>query len=311
MSVLSSDDEYTETDLLHVCEDLGLPCDSENIALLKEAIDEIILESELGSYEGSHDASLFGSLSLSDSSQPSVSASSEQSVSSPIRRIERRPSRQQYHGEHIGINREVPLDLPTSEENEELKRHNPTAYFLLNDAWRCLSNVYGTMSIMEDLEIKLLSTGRSGSLRRSEQRDVPRLSLRDEDKENATRVPRYHDAVPSYYTRQQSQPVQQDSSSGASSLADRVNFQPDPSLRRVNRFVPGQLLYRHDPVKKFELYREEWSRKPAPGEQKRLALRWKVREYMLRHDIPVFDPRKGAAPYAVHPKDWSPRPYLD
>ncbi|KAL6741758.1 hypothetical protein Aduo_014981 [Ancylostoma duodenale] len=311
MSVLSSDDEYTETDLLHLCEDLGLPCDSENIALLREAIDEIILESELGSYEGSHDASLFGSLSLSDSLQSSASATPEQSVSSPIRRIERRSSRQQYHGEHEGISREVPLDLPTSEENEELKRHNPTAYFLLNDAWRCLSNVYGTMSIMEDLQIKLSLTGRSTSQRRSEQRDVPKLHLRDEDKENAARIPRYYDAVPSTYTRQFSQVVQPDSSSGTSSSAERVKFQPDPSLRRVNRFIPGQLLYRHDPVKKFELYREEWARKPTPGEQKRLALRWKVREYMLRHDVPVFDPRKGAAPCAVHPKDWSSRPYLD
>ncbi|RCN42133.1 hypothetical protein ANCCAN_11873 [Ancylostoma caninum] len=280
MSVFSSDDEYTETDLLHVCEDLGLPCDSENIALLREAIDEIILESELGSYEGSHDASLFGSLSLSNSLESSTSATPEHSVSSPIRRIERRPSRQQHHGEREGINREVPLDLPTSAENEEL-------------------------------QIKLSSTGRSTSQRRSQQHDVPKLHLGEEDKENAARIPRYHDAVLSTYARQPSQPVLPDSSSGASSLAERVNFQPDPSLRRVNRFVPGQLLIRHDPVKKFQLYREEWSRKPAPGEQKRLALRWKVREYMLRHDIPLFDPRKGAAPYAVHPKDWSPRPYLD
>ncbi|VDP03306.1 unnamed protein product [Heligmosomoides polygyrus] len=77
-------------------------------------------------------------------------------------------------------------------------------------------------------------------------------------------------------------------------------------LRRVVQLVPGQLLYRHDPVTKFELYREEWARRPAPGEEKRLALRWKVREYMLS-----FDPRTSARPYAVHPRDWSPRPYID
>ncbi|PIO65447.1 hypothetical protein TELCIR_12885 [Teladorsagia circumcincta] len=82
-------------------------------------------------------------------------------------------------------------------------------------------------------------------------------------------------------------------------------------LRRVDHCVPGKLLYRHDPVKKFELYREEWARKPAPGEEKRLALRWKVREYMLRQNLPEFDPRKPRRPYVIHPKDWSPRPYLD
>lgn len=36
MSILSSEDEYTEEELLQVCEDMGLPFDSENINVLKE-----------------------------------------------------------------------------------------------------------------------------------------------------------------------------------------------------------------------------------------------------------------------------------
>lgn len=48
--------------------------------------------------------------------------------------------------------------------------------------------------------------------------------------ENGARIPRYHSAFPSHYSRLTSQPVDSDSSSGASSLADRENFRPDPSL---------------------------------------------------------------------------------
>ncbi|KHJ80663.1 hypothetical protein OESDEN_19659 [Oesophagostomum dentatum] len=237
-------------------------------------INEIIDESETGSEEGPHDGSLFGGLSLSclSDSAPSTGRSTDslESFSSPIRRRERNPSRPDFGGESRYSNREVPLDLPTSQENEELRRYNPTAYFLLNDAWRCLNNVYGTMSMMEDLSIG-----------------------------------------PSIYHRRVEEAAEAHAFAESNLVPEREAFRPDPSIRRVNRFVPGQLLYRHDPVKRFELYREEWARKPAPGEQKRLALRWKVREYMLRHDIPLFDPRKQTAEHAAHPKDWSPRPYLD
>uniref|UniRef100_A0A8R1EPN0 Uncharacterized protein n=1 Tax=Caenorhabditis japonica TaxID=281687 RepID=A0A8R1EPN0_CAEJA len=48
----------------------------------------------------------------------------------------------------------------------------------------------------------------------------------------------------------------------------------------------------------------------TPGDMRRLSLRWKVREYMLRHDVPrltAINPEGKAE----HPKDWSPRPYMD
>ncbi|VDM57975.1 unnamed protein product, partial [Angiostrongylus costaricensis] len=57
---------------------------------------------------------------------------------------------------------------------------------------------------------------------------------------------------------------------------------------------------------RMRFFREEWARRPAPGEQKRLALRWKVREYMLRQDL-----ARQVARYTAHPKEWSPKPYLD
>lgn len=270
------------------------------------AIDEIILESDWDNEGDYLDASLFGSLSLSSSQSSQKSGTfHEGPVSSPIQRLGRRrpcdPDRCAFRQ-----NKEVPLDLPTSDENDAMRRHNPVAYYLLNDAWRCLRKVYGTMADMEDLQTKL-SSGRQ-SARSALTSAVPPAKQATENKENRTAGsgPVYH--------RKCLLPDNVQGSAGSDSgpaFEGKVVHHPDPSLRRVVQLVPGQLLYRHDPVTKFELYREEWARRPAPGEEKRLALRWKVREYMLRQDIPNFDPRTSARPYAVHPRDWSPRPYID
>ncbi|WKY09349.1 hypothetical protein Q1695_002036 [Nippostrongylus brasiliensis] len=316
MSGFSSDDEYTEEDLLRVCEELGLPFDAENVNILKDAIDEIIAEchsSDFASQEPSSlDTSLFGSLSLSNS-PPSVKSSTSDNISSPIRRVGHHSSGQDRTSE----GEEVPLGIPTTQENEEMRRHNPTAYFLINDAFRCLGNVYRNMAAMEDLQKKLESAydpkpylkARMAPKPPTPQQPPPKPST--ENKENQAKttdqIPRRNDfegycrpfASSNYIGHDIGLPT------------DIRQTQPDPSLRPVDQLAPGKLLYRHDPVKKFELYREEWARQPAPGEQKRLALRWKVREYMLRQDLPSFDPRKPRYPFAVHPKDWSPRPYLD
>ncbi|XGW01033.1 hypothetical protein V3C99_013748 [Haemonchus contortus] len=309
MSVLSSGDEYTEDELLQVCEEMGLPFDSENIAILKEAIDELIAESDFGGEDFFLNASLFGSLSLSSSSQSEgVNAhSSHEAVSSPIQRIERSSSRPENHTRQ---RKEVPLDVPSSQENEEIRQYNPTAYFLLNDAFRCLNSVYGTMAIVEDLQKKLTSSRSSG---RSSQRIASRNTSGEasDNKENES-TRKFRTCAPlrtaTYLPSTTESNASEDENEG---ILPAEKLQPDPSLRPVHQFVPGKLLYRHDPVKKFELYREEWARKPAPGEEKHLALRWKVREHMLRQNLPDFDPNKPTRPYTIHPKDWSPRPYLD
>ncbi|TKR87996.1 hypothetical protein L596_012308 [Steinernema carpocapsae] len=65
---------------------------------------------------------------------------------------------------------------------------------------------------------------------------------------------------------------------------------PHPALRPVpiDKRAPGQAAYRHDPVTLYHMYAKEWMENPPPGTKKRLALRWKVREYMMRKDAPVF-----------------------
>ncbi|CAB3397424.1 unnamed protein product [Caenorhabditis bovis] len=72
----------------------------------------------------------------------------------------------------------------------------------------------------------------------------------------------------------------------------------DPSVRPVLDPKPGRAPYK-----------EEWKRHPAPGEMRRLSLRWKVREFMLRSDLPRLNANPDAR--VEHPKDWSPKPYMD
>uniref|UniRef100_A0AC35UHS7 HYLS1_C domain-containing protein n=1 Tax=Rhabditophanes sp. KR3021 TaxID=114890 RepID=A0AC35UHS7_9BILA len=75
----------------------------------------------------------------------------------------------------------------------------------------------------------------------------------------------------------------------AENKAIRMKNEMSPCMRYKGQSeVPGRLDYRHDPVKKYHLYKKEWDKRPAPGEQKRLALRWKIREMMLKKDIPVY-----------------------
>ncbi|VDM20187.1 unnamed protein product [Wuchereria bancrofti] len=84
----------------------------------------------------------------------------------------------------------------------------------------------------------------------------------------------------------------------------------DPAIRPILHPLPGGVPFRHDPVKKYELYRKGWLDNPPPGEKKRLSLRWKVREFMLRRDVSRVKPVDLARRRISNP-DWSPRPYLD
>ena len=41
---------------------------------------------------------------------------------------------------------------------------------------------------------------------------------------------------------------------------------------------------KHDPVSRYQQYRESWTSQRAPGEKNHKSLRWNVREQMLHHD---------------------------
>ncbi|CAD6185845.1 unnamed protein product [Caenorhabditis auriculariae] len=99
----------------------------------------------------------------------------------------------------------------------------------------------------------------------------------------------------------------------------RCGKKPQKAVRQIYRSKrpsssvskkPGRAPFKYDPVTRYHLYKEEWERHPAPGENRRLSLRWKIREFMLRADLPRLNKDK-LKEAAEHPKDWSPRPYLD
>ncbi|KAK6051912.1 hypothetical protein COOONC_10583 [Cooperia oncophora] len=150
---------------------------------------------------------------------------------------------------------------------------------------------------MEDVPIafqqrKLTSSGYSGpTSRRSASGNASKRSGDNKENELASRYRNGGNqgtAKHSSIVKRSSLPTESNASEDESrGCSSEGRPEPDPSLRRVDQYVPGKLLYRHDPVKKFELYREEWARRPAIGEEKRLALRWKVREYMLRESLPT------------------------
>ncbi|MFH4980291.1 hypothetical protein AB6A40_007000 [Gnathostoma spinigerum] len=85
---------------------------------------------------------------------------------------------------------------------------------------------------------------------------------------------------------------------------------PDPCVRPILLPPPGCLGFRHDPVKRYEIYRKNWESNPIPGEEKRLRLRWKIREYMLRREVPSLKVSDLMKPRPPNP-EWTPRRYLD
>ncbi|CEF61141.1 Hydrolethalus syndrome protein 1, C-terminal domain-containing protein [Strongyloides ratti] len=76
--------------------------------------------------------------------------------------------------------------------------------------------------------------------------------------------------------------------SESSRFANKNKYELSPCLRYKGEPQPGRLHYQHDPVKRYHTYKKEWDKQPPPGEKKRLSLRWKVREIMLKKNIPIY-----------------------
>ncbi|CAD5224863.1 unnamed protein product [Bursaphelenchus okinawaensis] len=65
-------------------------------------------------------------------------------------------------------------------------------------------------------------------------------------------------------------------------------FMKDNCLRPIMCPEPGRLPFQQDRLRTMEKYKKEWALRPPPGENKRLALRWKIREALIKRDIPVI-----------------------
>eukprot|EP01135_Chromosphaera_perkinsii_P010016 Nk52_evm51s1992 gene=Nk52_evmTU51s1992 len=53
--------------------------------------------------------------------------------------------------------------------------------------------------------------------------------------------------------------------------------------------APRQTFKKSDPVAKYQQLQKGWKKQKPPGEQKRSALRWEVRENMMRYDGPSVE----------------------
>ncbi|KAF7636282.1 HYLS1_C domain-containing protein [Meloidogyne graminicola] len=153
---------------------------------------------------------------------------------------------------------------------------------LLDYGYERLNEVYDDIKkyeqLMEESERNVGETIKKGSEETKNREDVPEQesissSLKKRDKD---------------FGKENKRPV----------TSRKGNFDPKVENRLINQFLrenalrptqypePGRLPFKHDHRLKLEQYRTEWAKMPPPGEQKRMALRWRVRELMLRRDIP-------------------------
>lgn len=168
--------------------------------------------------------------------------------------------------------------------SDESPRENPEAKSLIDQAWRSIHRAYETCRGATEI-IDKLSSGNS------EQQELSDEEVEDEE-----------DIAESIS-------VGLSSGINPSAVQKENCIVRDPSVRPVRSPKPGRVPYKFDPVTRYHLYKTEWDRHPAPGEMRRLSLRWKVREFMLRHDVPRLTVNPEGR--VNHEKEWFPQPYMD
>ncbi|CAI2353212.1 unnamed protein product [Caenorhabditis sp. 36 PRJEB53466] len=271
------DRNFTETELENIVNQMGQHVETQaQLHRLKNEIDRYLDEDPYISEEDDHDVmneSLFASLAIDPAAQflRRERQVPHESIQSPIVSRRRRGKFNEYE------NIEYPDDF-----DEESSPDFPEAKSLISQAYQSIGRIYNTCRGASKV-IESLSSGE-------------RESEYGEEEEEGEDI---GDSV--------SVPVSARTDPRAPSVPAKIIV--DPSVRPVLSPKPGRAPYKFDPVTRYHLYKEEWDRHPAPGEMRRLSLRWKVREYMLRHDVPRLTANPSGQ--AEHDKDWSPRPYLD
>lgn len=171
-------------------------------------------------------------------------------------------------------------------------------------------NDFGDESLRENLEAKSLIDQAWRSIHRAYERCRAPSEEEEPSSENAE-----HQEVDDEEVEDEDNIAESVSVGGSGSSSNPSEQQwkrvviNDPSVRPVRSPKPGRVPYKFDPVTRYHLYKAEWDRHPAPGEMRRLSLRWKVREFMLRHDVPRLNSNPDGL--ANHDKEWSPKPYMD
>lgn len=74
--------------------------------------------------------------------------------------------------------------------------------------------------------------------------------------------------------------------------SSRHRQQPASFIRPPSSHPHTRGLKKCDPVNRYHEFRELWERSKAPGEKNRGALRWHIREQLLRQDVPLYEPQR-------------------
>lgn len=220
--------------------------------------------------------SLFASLSIDPAAQfmrkGQIYPSENMNIQSPIVSRMRRGKNSVY--ENIEFHNEF---------DENSTRENLEAKSLIDQAWRSIHRAYETCRGATEVIDRM-------SFEHSVEHEMSDEEVDGED-------------------IAESVSVSVNSGSNSSNVQKPIAIIIDPSVRPVRSPKPGRVPYKFDPVTRYHLYKTEWERHPAPGELRRLSLRWKVREFMLRHDVPRLTVNPEGK--VNHEKDWSPRPYMN
>ncbi|VDN05914.1 unnamed protein product [Thelazia callipaeda] len=281
---------FTEQELLEIVNDMGYDLSSDELKFFKEELDRLLdeLEKEDETHRPLLDSDIsFNSLAnnvgdLSHADLLHMSRGEDDHFHGTGHCFS--PSRSNYESKNVGNIQSRPSNI-----GKRFDRYEITD--ILDKGFRCLQKITEDNSFIQALNDRF-------------ERDLERVrkwsSSSDGNVEQAFEVP---------HARNDTEHADLMNESDGSE-SDRTLVAVDPAVRPVLRAVPGRTLFRHDPVKKYEIYNKGWAKNPPPGEKKRLSLRWKVREYMLRQDIATFRPSNLVRRRISNP-DWSPRPYLD
>ncbi|KAF1750761.1 hypothetical protein GCK72_017312 [Caenorhabditis remanei] len=283
-------DFTTEKELEDIIHQMGQHIQSGvQLAKLKNEINKYLHEeSYLSESEGGDDVlneSLFASLSIDPAArflwrQREDLETGKMNIQSPIVSRKRQGKRYVYENlEFPDVN-----DSDGDDEKSAAPRENFEAKSLIDQAWRSIHRAYETCRGANEVMDKLSSDGGQPE------------DLTDEEVEDEEEIA-------------ESVSVGLTSSENPSDPKKSNFIIRDPSVRPVRSPKPGRVPYKFDPVTRYHLYKNEWERHPAPGELRRLSLRWKVREFMLRHDVPRLTANPEGK--AIHEKQWSPQPYMD
>ncbi|KAL3985382.1 Hydrolethalus syndrome protein 1 C-terminus family protein [Acanthocheilonema viteae] len=274
-------ESFTEKELLATINDMGYDLSPEELVFFKKEMDKFLDELERENEQQSQDQNVSFSSLMKDISQlstcdiPCISDKEELIYAEQYRCL------QSHENPELRKNQGNAARSSTSINRYGILNRDEIVN-ILDDGYRCLRQITVDNNRLQDLNSRLeesLYHSRTRSL--SSDEDKPKIVF-------AQAVNDVKDKVKS----------------------DNVQIAVDPAIRPVLHPLPGGVPFRHDPVKKYELYKKGWLENPPPGEKKRLSLRWKVREFMLRRDISGVKPLDLARRRISNP-DWCPRPYLD